>query len=285
MRSQKLDFCHRDTLYERLKMAGTPLSEYSFSNLYLFRGLHEYEIIFDREIFIKGKTYDGFNYLMPTIDVRRLGHEYIKDMLKENNCFLFPVAEERLDFFSAPDFEYSYEKQDLDYVYSVEKMSQYKGRRLHKKRSLLKQFLSLYEYEALPLVKERMKDAINMLNEWQKETGLSSEETDFYPCMEALKMYDELVLCGGIYYVQKEPGGFIIGEELAEDMFAIHFAKARKQFRGIYQYMYNSFAKILPSKYKYFNFEQDLGKDPLRIAKASYVPDRMLKKFRVRWKG
>ena len=98
-------------------------------------------------------------------------------------------------------------------------------------------------------------------------------------------MYDELVLCGGIYYVQKEPGGFIIGEELAEDMFAIHFAKARKQFRGIYQYMYNSFAKILPPKYKYFNLEQDLGKDPLRIAKASYVPDKMLKKFRVRWKG
>lgn len=285
MHSEKLDFCHRDILYKKLKVAGVSLSEYSFSNLYLFRSLHEYEIIFDREIFIKGKTYDGFPYLMPTVDVRSLGYGYIVDMLKEKSCFLFPIAKEWLDFFTAPDFEYSYEKGDLDYVYSVEKMSQYKGRRLHKKRNLLKQFLSLYEYKALPLVKERMEDAISILNEWQKDTGFSPAETDFYPCMEALKMYDELLLCGGIYYVQKEPAGFIIGEELNGDMFAVHFAKAKKRFKGIYQYMYNSFAKILPPKYKYFNFEQDLGKEPLRIAKASYMPDKMLKKFRVRWAG
>jgi hypothetical protein len=32
------------------------------------------------------------------------------------------------------------------------------------------------------------------------------------------------------------------------------------------------------------NFEQDLGKLELRIAKSSYVPDMMVKKYRVRIK-
>jgi uncharacterized protein len=46
--------------------------------------------------------------------------------------------------------------------------------------------------------------------------------------------------------------------------------------------MYNHFAKILPKQYAFLNFEQDLGKLALRIAKSSYDPDRILKKYRVR---
>ena len=45
--------------------------------------------------------------------------------------------------------------------------------------------------------------------------------------------------------------------------------------------MYNHFAKILPKKYAFLNFEQDLGKLALRIAKSSYDPDRILKKYRI----
>ena len=37
----------------------------------------------------------------------------------------------------------------------------------------------------------------------------------------------------------------------------------------------------LNSKYKYINFEQDLGKDTLRQAKSTYYPDEMRKKYRV----
>ncbi len=45
--------------------------------------------------------------------------------------------------------------------------------------------------------------------------------------------------------------------------------------------MYNNLANLLPKKYNYFNFEEDLDKEALKIAKSSYVPDAMLKKYRV----
>lgn len=283
MHKEKLAFYHRNILYERLRKISVALSEYSFSNLYLFRDVHDYEIIFDREILIKGRTYDGFSYLMPTFDARKTDYSYLRTIAKDVD-FLFPIPEEWVGLFDADEFEPSYNKGDMDYIYTVEKISKYKGRKLYKKRNLLRQFLSLYKHEDLPLTKERIGDAISVLNEWQKATGLAPEKTDYHPCLEALEMCEELILCGGIYYVDNEPAAFILGEELNSEVFAIHFAKGRKEFKGLYQYMYNNFAKILPEKYKYFNFEQDLGREALRVAKSSYAPDKMLKKFRVKLK-
>lgn len=280
MHYERLDLNHKDILYERLKNIDVSISEYSFPNLFLFRKIHDYEVLFDKEIFIKGKTYDGFSYLMPTMDLRKLDQSYLKNIIKDCD-FLFPIPEEWLGVFKKDEIISSYNQQDLDYIYTVEKMSTYKGRMLHKKRNLLKQFMALYKVQAQPLTKDKTKDALNILNQWKEDIALPYEETDYHPCLEAMEMYDELILCGGIYYVEDEPGGFIIGEELNNQTFAIHFAKGKKRFKGLYQYMYNNFAKILPQKYKYFNFEQDLGKLALRIAKSSYHPDIMLKKFRV----
>lgn len=280
MRKEKLNLDHQGLLFESLKGVKTSISEYSFANLYLFREKHGYEVLFDEEIFIRGRTYDGIDYLMPTRDVRDIDPGYLKSLLGDHGAF-FPIPEEWLGHFGPGEFVSNNSEGDTDYIYTLEKMATYGGRKLHKKRNLLKQFMELYSYEALPLVESRMGDAETILRAWQEGTGASPEETDFHPCMEALKLYERLILCGGIYYVEKEPAAFLIGEEINGEMFAIHFAKANTKFKGIYQFMYNNCAKVLPDKYKFLNFEQDLGKEELRIAKSSYVPDSLVKKYRV----
>jgi hypothetical protein len=280
MRSEKLNLGHRDILQAKLRGVGTPIAECSFPNLYLFRHNHDYEMISDKEIFIKGRTYDGFTYIMPTRDIRGMDAGYVKGVMGGVD-FIFPVAEEWLGVFPESDFTRSYSDGDTDYMYTVEKMSTYRGGKLHKKRNLLKQFLASYKPEAFPLRADRMDDARDILRVWLNDAGQAAGETDYGPAMEAFDMYEELALCGGIYYVEGEPAGFIIGEELNGETFALHFAKGKRKFKGLYQYMYNSFAKILPEKYRYFNFEQDLGKLALKIAKSSYLPDKMIKKFRV----
>lgn len=65
------------------------------------------------------------------------------------------------------------------------------------------------------------------------------------------------------------------------ETFVIHFAKGKKRFKGLYQYMYNTFALIMPEKYKYLNFEQDMGNEAIRSSKSSYHPDMMVRKFSV----
>ncbi len=277
---QPLSLTHKDTLGQRLKALACPISEYSFANLYLFREAHHYEVVFDKEVFIRGVTYDRHRYLMPTFDVATADIDYLISIMQDVD-FLFPIDESRLGAFDPERFTFTAKEGDMDYVYTVEKMKTYKGRRLHKKRNLMKQFLETYTHHEFALTQDKIKDALSILEEWQQDNSLSGAQTDYVPCKEALNLNEELCLCGIVYYANDEPAGFILGEELNSETFVMHFVKAKKRFKGIYQYMYNSFANLLPVRYKYLNFEQDLDREALRLAKSSYLPDIMLKKYRV----
>lgn len=283
MQSEQLSIGHKDVLTPLFKKLGAPLSEYTFPNLYLFRANHDYEVIFDKEIFIKGRSFDGHTYLMPTTDIRAIDLSYLKEMMRGAE-FLFPVPEEWLTGFNPDAFEIAFVEGDADYVYTVRKMSTYAGRNLHKKRNLLKQFVQAYRHDARPLTNDRIDEARFILKDWLATSEMKAGDTDYAPCLEALDRYDELVLCGGIYYADNEPAGFVLGEELNEETYVLHFAKARTKFKGVYQYVFNNFAKILPPKYKHLNLEQDLDKENLRVFKSSYVPDAMIRKARVRLK-
>jgi hypothetical protein len=279
MRYEELSLSHKDLLFDRLKNIETKIAEYSFANLYLFRNNHKYKVLFDKEIFIEGITYDEKKYIMPTTSIYEIDREYLKNLLQEYD-FIFPIDEKWLDYFDE-NFEYFFKDGDTDYIYTVEKISTFKGRKLHKKRNLLKQFVSSYEYEVRPLLNEYVEDAYNILDTWLQDVEELPEDTDYYQCKEALNLMDILVLCGIIYYADGSPAGFILGEEVDDETFGLHFAKAKREFKGVYQFIYNDFAKRLPKKYKFLNFEQDLGKRALRIAKSSYIPDFLYKKYRV----
>jgi len=283
MHSEKLGLEHKALLSERLKKVTNHLSEYSFANLFLFRNKHDYELIFDGEIFLKGKTYDGYSFLMPTWNIEHKDLALIKQYLESVN-FLFPIPQEWLVFFPVEEYEQTFLEADTDYVYTVEKMATFKGRKLSKKRNLLKQFLESYQPEAHKFTVDHIEDAISVLNHWQEDVETAKENTDYYPCLEALKIYEKLDLCGITYYVDQEPAGFILAEKLNDETLALHFAKGRKKFKGLYQYMYNTFARILSPRYTFLNFEQDLGQLALKIAKSSYIPDQLLKKYRVKLK-
>jgi hypothetical protein len=283
MQREPLELRHKDLLFERLRKITSPLSEYSFANLYLFRQVHQYEVILDDHVFIRGLSYDGYRYVMPTEPLDRMGTACLKDLLQEAD-FLFPIPEDWLAKLPADEFEYSFQDGDADYVYTVEKMVTLAGRKLHKKRNLLKQFVEGYQHEARPLTDDRIADARIILDEWLRELGADPGGTDYDPCREALDRYDELVLCGGITYADGEPAGFVLGEEVNDDTYVLHFAKARTKFKGVYQHLFNSFAKVLPPKYRYLNLEQDLDQENLRVFKSSYAPDRLVRKARVRVK-
>ncbi len=281
MNIEKLDLKHKDLLYPLIKKIQTNIAEYSFANLYLFRKIHSYEVLIDDHVFVRGRTYDGKTYLMPLSPIDEIEMAKI-DQLLEISDFIFPVEEKWLSRFAGEKYDFYYKEGDTDYIYDIEKMRTFSGKKLHGKRNLLHQFEKGYVCESLPLFGEkRTEDAIAILERWQKDSGQDVMDTDYHACLEALKLYDELVLCGFIYYVEGTAAGFIIGEEVGSDTFALHFAKGIIDYKGIYQFMFNNFSKILPDKYRYVNFEQDLDKENLRQAKRSYEPDILLKKFRV----
>ena len=92
MKIEPLTLEHQDILDSKLRRIDTLASEYSFSNLYLFRKTHDYQIVMDKEIFILGKSYDGTRFIMPTEDIRNIEIEYLKEIIKEYKC-VFTAAD------------------------------------------------------------------------------------------------------------------------------------------------------------------------------------------------
>jgi hypothetical protein len=273
---QSLELSHKILLQPLLQKITVPISEYSFANLYLFRSVHQYTLITGDTTAMKGITYDGMHYIMPVMPLDEDYAEKLVQLLQPGMC-LFPTHNDWLHYFTQKGFTYYYNDGDSDYVYTKEKLATYPGKKLHGKRNLLYQFTAKYSVEVVPLTSQRVNDALYVLDVWKK----SGNDADVNACIEACMLLDELNLCGSIYYVDGKPAAFIIGEAITNDMFAIHFAKAITDYKGIYQYLYNHCAKALPANYKYFNFEQDLGLQPLRFAKQSYQPDMIVTKYRV----
>ena len=63
--------------------------------------------------------------------------------------------------------------------------------------------------------------------------------------------------------------------------YAVHFEKGLTRFKGIYQYLNQAYARLLPEDIEFVNREQDLGDEGLRQAKLSYKPCGMIKKFSI----
>jgi hypothetical protein len=278
---ETIDFQHHELFMKSFKLLNLSISDYTFANVYLFRKVSHYEFLTtDCGLFISGNNKQGQRYVMPLNDLRSCDMQIFRDLLDKQG-FFFPIPEEWLPFFPTDKFVITSDDSESDYIYLTEKMASFKGRQYIRHRNHLNQFFSLYASQGEPISINNLSDTMSILQEWQNDSKLALEKTDFEQCSEALQKFSELALWGTIYYIDKEPAGFIIGEALNTDTFCLHFAKASKKYHGIYEFMFNDTAKKLQSQYKYLNLEEDMGNKNLRRTKDSYGPERLLKKYRV----
>jgi len=278
---ETIDLKHHDCLTDRFNQMNLQISDYTFANVYLFRNISKYEFLTtDCGLFISGRNKQNQRYIMPLTDLRGCALQTFKDLLGRQGCF-FPLPEEWLSFFPEDKFVKCFDESESDYIYLTEKLANFQGRQYIRHRNHLHQFLSSYTPEGKPISMNNFQDAISILQEWQNDSGLASDKTDFEQCSEALQKFSGLALWGTIYYIDNHRAGFIIGEALNTDTFCLHFAKASTKYHGIYEFMFNDTAKRLQSQYKYLNLEEDMGNNNLRRTKGSYGPELLLKKYRI----
>ena len=282
MEFETLEYAHRARLAPILRAKNSYLSEYSFTNAYLFRNPHKYQVaVSDGCTFLHGVTYDNKTYMMPVCPLEIIPTSKLIEMGSHVD-FFFPIQEEWLSFFPEDKFSYTFLDGDSDYIYLTERLATMAGRKLAKKRNLLKQYNEGYKIEDYELTLDRFEDAKYILDTWEKDIqSMDNHGTDYAETLEALEKMNEFNLRGMISYADNKPSGFVLGEELNDESFALHFAKGIREYKGIYQHLYNAFSQRMLPLYKYMNFEQDLGKDTLRQAKSTYYPDEMRKKYRV----
>jgi hypothetical protein len=281
MKSETIDFQHRDLLVDSFKHLNLPISDYTFANVYLFRKISHYEFLTtDCGLFIASTNKQGQRCVMPLNDLSICDLQTFDNLLGSGNVF-FPIPEAWLAKFPPERFEITSDDSESDYIYLAANMASFKGKHYTRHRNHLNQFFAAYQPITSPICVANVNDAMTVLHEWQDDSGLAHDNTDFEQCQEALEKFSGLALWGTIYYIADSPAGFIIGEALNADTFCLHFAKASKTYHGIYEFMFNDTAKQLQSQYKYLNLEEDMGNKNLRRMKSSYGPENILKKYRI----
>lgn len=256
------------------------LSENTFANVYLFREKHRYEVLIGDHLYIKGTHHDNASYIMVTEPIYQLPKLEILQLLTEVD-FLYPIPLAWKSYFSPDIFSIESKDEDKDYVFTLEKMRRYPGRKLSGKRNLVKNFLENNTPIAEVLTTKHIPAAKQILEEWNNSLE-EPQTTDYDACMEALDLWGKIdCLNGRIYFINDKPVGLIIGSLLNPRCYVIDFMKGNKAYKGLYQYLYQDCALHLSDVIEYINLEQDLGKPQLAQAKHSYEPDCFCSKLRI----
>lgn len=275
----------RQDLYPTLNMNADGISEFTFSNLYLFRGTYDYRMsrvpgmTFILSGVRDGKRFVSFPCDFPPREVFEelmRTHDYAKN-LSERLTNLHRIEIEGWGY------EVHEDRNNFDYLYLRKDLAELSGRHYHKKRNLVNAFINSYHFEERELDEARVPECVGILEKWCEEKGIKG---DYVAAREGLERFRELGMRGCVYYVDDKPAGYALGEPLAKGrMFAIHFEKGSDAYKGIYQFINQAFAQTLPRYFTHINREQDLGDEGLKQAKMTYRPSGFVKKYRVVKKG
>jgi hypothetical protein len=265
-------------MHPHLSLTPDGVSEYTFSNLYLFRNRYQYRVsrIPNQTLVLSGERDVKKFFMTPCAVPKR---EILEDLFKTHDYWKgIPesLVKSRSDW-GAWGIEITEDRDNFDYLYLRTDLAELSGKNFHKKRNLVHAFNNAYRSSQTPLTLDRVPEALEVLDHWRED---KRGEGDYAASREALEMFETLKMKGLLFYVNDKPAGWCLGESLARGrMFAVHFEKGIDEYKGIYQFMNQSFAAALPNYYTHINREQDLGDEGLRQAKETYRPVGFVRKY------
>ncbi len=273
------------------------ISELTFTNLFIWRNHYDFRftewnnhlLIFSEKYLKKYNTCaicpDNVFFLPPIgsnpLKIIRELFETIKDL--EIHRVPEDITEKvnNSDEFSDLNLEIFEDRNNWDYVYEKEAISNLIGNKHRQNRRWLNKFLEGYNYEFNLLSEDWIDKCKELQLEWCVRRGCEEDESladENIAINEALDNFSNLKYKGGIICVENECAAYTFGEMLNSNTLVIHIEKAHMKFDGSYQAINNFFLKNCCENAIFVNREQDLGIPGLRRAKESYKPSQMVKK-------
>lgn len=269
--------------------------ERTFVNALLWSKHYQVQFAVIENTLVFRSTDEGESYTYPAGDeknVKRVLDRLMEDTKQRGIPFaLYHVTAEQFEQIEAwyPNrFEITYDRDVADYIYESEKLSTLSGKKLHAKRNHINKFRAEHEdwcYETM--TEDNLEECFQMALKWRNENHCDEDpEKNAEMCvtLNALRLFKELELTGGILRVDGEIVAFTIGEALCEDTFVVHIEKAFAGIQGAYPMINQQFVTHECMQYKYINREEDTGAEGLRRAKKSYCPAFLQEKGMVKEK-
>lgn len=268
--------------------------EFSFATLIIWSKACNIEYtIKDQILILKKKDYHGKSHFVQLLgyDENSLRNviEVLKTEKQRNNLdYLFKEVEwnfvEDLIHAYGDKVIYEEDRDNFDYIYESKSLITMQGKVLHKKRNHYNKFEKNNNYMLKVIDNLKVKeDCKRVAKIWHESYGVYDKLTDFEleAINEVLDNWEILELKGLAVYVDDNIAGFSIGEIVNDEMAIIHFEKGDKNYSGVFAFINQKSTEMLYSHIPLINREDDMGLLGLRIAKMSYGPIKLEKKYTV----
>ena len=175
-----------------------------------------------------------------------------------------------------------------DYLYDAEMLATLHGKKMMKKRNHVNHFIAtnpLWSFE--PLSASNAEEALKFMDVYDGEADesfMAREESRLSRKMIEMIAEGDPVMHGGVLY--SAPGNICaitIGDVKGDTLF-VHIEKGSRAVAGSYEMINKEFASHIRDEHpevKFINREDDSGDLGLRMAKESYHPITLLRKFNV----
>lgn len=271
-----------------LKSADYKGCEYSFTNNFIWRNVYNPMIaeVYGNFCAISGE--EQITYTYPAG----------KDKIKETVVALMEDAKERgirfylkgitaeqvndLEQWFPDTFSFTLKREDSDYIYTTEKLTNLAGKKMKGKRNHIARFKDCEDWGYFTITKETLEECLEMSVKWCKLHGCGKDKElkkEFCAVEQAFLHFEELGLQGGFIRRKGEIVAYTMGEPLSSDTFVVHIEKAFPEIQGAYPIINQQFVAHNCQNFKYVNREEDVGDEGLRKAKLSYYPDILLDKY------
>ena len=263
-------------------------SELTFTNLLIWR--HQYHPVWlqwGESLLIILQAEDGRPFGLPPVGPgdKRKALDVLTEELQQLSADvrIRRVSESFVKRFVNPDrYIPEADPDNSDYVYLAKDLIHLSGRKYHRKKNHINQFLKKVVFEYRPLDRETVECCLEMQEAWCRmkecveKPDLLAED---YAVYEALTWFEDLGYQGGAILIGGKVEAFSLGEMLNPHTAVIHIEKANPDIPGLYAAINQRFCQNAWADVTYINREQDKGIEGLRKAKESYHPHHMVNKY------
>ncbi len=270
-----------------------PYSDYNFISLWSWNTDNKIELsLLNENLVIKFSDYltnDTFLSFIGTQEVTKTIKTLLLNGSQRDHIIpaikLIPEITIESDRKLSEYFSVNEDRDNFDYIYSIDEFLYFKGTKYGPKRNFVNRFVKKYQpnHEIIDLTNRKNKTLIkNLFETWRegRKKDLLEVRNEYTAVERLLKKISVFDLLNIGIFIDEKLIAFSINQVLPNGYAINLFEKGDIAHQGVFQYLRQITAKYLKeSGCEFLNHEQDLGIEGLRKSKMSYHPKFFLKKY------
>ena len=180
-------------------------------------------------------------------------------------------------------FRFTPYRDSFDYIYTVEELTELRGKKLQSKRNHCHRFESEHpDWHTEVITAENIEKCREMVALWYQNHPENYEiQSEKKAIAKAFDHFAAIGMDGWMLLDGEQVLGFSMGYRMNRTYYDVCFEKAFADVQGAYTMINREFSCHIAEKYpelEFLNREDDMGEPGLRKAKESYQPTLLLEK-------